>query len=62
MQESIQDYITLITTSPRYKTALNQPADIYLKELLKNGYGERYMHNVWLSVIKQYELEDIEYD
>ena len=62
MQESIQDYITLITTSPRYKTALNQPADIYLKELLKNGYGERYMHNVWLSVIKQHELEDIEYD
>lgn len=57
IHESIQDYLELVSTNIRYSKALFQSSYIYLSELVKNGYGEQHMYQVWMTIIEQYELE-----
>ena len=59
MEESVVDYIALIST--KYPNALNTISpQLYLYSLVLSGYGEKATYNMWCSVIKQFNL--IQYD
>lgn len=55
---SLDDYITLITTSPLYKKALSATSTPkkYLQRLTSAGYGDPAMVSTWMQVIKLYGL------
>ena len=60
IEESIQDYVSLIQTD-RYKNALIQNSyKKYLKILIDSGYGEEHMYETWIDIIKMFKLT--EYD
>ena len=56
MEDSVKDYIKLIS-GDYYCAALETetPAD-YLAYVLSKGYGEAELHNMWLGVINIYDL------
>lgn len=56
MEESVKDYVNLIS-GDYYKEALNKnsPKE-YLKCILDKGYGESSLLNMWLGVINIYDL------
>lgn len=60
IDESIQDYINLITTSDLYKRAVNRSPKQYLKYLVKKGYGSSYMVDTWMYLIKVFKLSKYE--
>ena len=57
MDDSIADYIDLVQTSSRYKSALGKNSKRYLKALVENGYGNPEMLSTWLNIIKLYKLD-----
>lgn len=56
MEDSVKDYIKLISSN-YYCAALETetPAD-YLAYVLSKGYGEAELHSMWLGVINIYDL------
>lgn len=57
MEESVKDYINLISID-RYRECLTaETPENYLIHLLNNGYGEKTSYSVWLYVINIYDLE-----
>lgn len=58
IQESVDDYLTLITTSPLYKSALvpGITPKTYLRRLTAAGYGSSSMVSTWMQIIKLYNL------
>lgn len=58
MEESVQDYIRLISGS-YYCKALDAktPAE-YFEYVLYKGYGEPELYEMWLGVVNLYDLED----
>ena len=57
IQESVDDYISLILTSPLYKKALDAPTPKkYLQRLTSAGYGDPDMVSTWVYIIKLYNL------
>ena len=58
IQGSVDDYLTLITTSPLYKSALvpGIAPKTYLRRLTAAGYGSSSMVSTWMQIIKLYNL------
>ena len=57
IQESVDDYISLILTSPLYKKALDTPTPKkYLQRLTAAGYGNPDMVSTWVYIIKLFNL------
>lgn len=59
MEESVNDYITLIRNSYLYRGALGKSAKRYLKHLVEHGYGSEDMVDVWMNVIKIFNLKKL---
>ena len=57
MDDSIADYIDLVQTSSRYRSALGKNSKLYLKALVENGYGNPEMLSTWTQLIKLYKLD-----
>ncbi len=57
MEDSVKDYVALISTD-YYNTALTKdtPAE-YIDYILKQGYGEYELYDMWLYLIDLYDLE-----
>ena len=53
---SLDDYITLVTTSPLYTSALGKSPKKYLQALTSHGYGDTSMVSTWMQIIKLYGL------
>lgn len=60
MEESVRDYVDLIS-GDYYNKALtkNSPKE-YLKYILDKGYGESTLLNMWLGVINIYDLQQFD--
>lgn len=58
MEESVKDYISLVTGN-YYKDCLTTDCpEEYLMSLLEKGYGEAHSYSVWLAVMHMYNLKD----
>lgn len=60
MEESVKDYVNLIT-GDYYKEALNKSSPKeYLRYIINKGYGESSLFNMWLGVIDIYNLQQFD--
>lgn len=57
MQDSVRDYLGIITGAERYREALGKSNNGYLKCLVEAGYGEKNMVGVWMNLISHFDLE-----
>ena len=53
---SLDDYITLVTTSSLYASALGKSPKKYLQALTSHGYGDTSTVSTWMQIIKLYDL------
>lgn len=60
IEESIYDYIKLITTSQNYKKGLWKNSEEYLKNLVNYNYGEFCMLDVWIELIHNFDFSQYE--